>query len=376
MTEPMLVTRPNLINSGDTTEISVIVDDFQLWYSVPETWPVVLHGDPFAIAGLLPAMATGRDLHLPDELPISIGVLERLERLQQIFLAWGPALGTKFSRVQVRATVGAAPPAVPGLGSYFSGGVDGTYTFLKHRPNVAHAIFLKGIDMQVTNDGLYQEALQANREFVEARGAAVISAATNVRFFGHHFGLSWNTYLGAGLASMASAIRLEQVLLAAGHTWGEMRPNGTHPLTDPLWSGGSTTIIRDGEEARRSQKLAAIAVDPGALAILRVCWQDNGYNCGTCEKCLRTMAAIELLGLTASRFPRFPGIEVLEKQRITDEGGYEFMLDLHDLALERKRHDFAAALFRPIRRYQQRRALRDFDRDVLGGRMRRILHSR
>lgn len=357
----------------DGVEISVEVDTFRLWYTVPGSWPAVVRPDAFAVAGLLPAMATGRDLELADDLPITPALLERLEQLQGIFLSWGSSLGVPFRRVAIHAATAEPPPPVPGTGSFFSGGIDGTYTFLKHAPEITQAIFLKGIDMQVTNDALYREALEVNSRFVEAHGARVLPVSTNIRFLGHHFDLSWNVYLGAGLASVANAVGLERVFLAAGHTWRELRPNGTHPLTDALWSGGSTTIIRDGEEALRTDKLAAIAATPDALDMLRVCWQDKGYNCGTCPKCLRTMIALELLHLKAKRFPAFPGVAVIRKLRIDNESELEFSMDMHKVALDRGRHDLATALARPIHRYYVRRSFRELDQHLFGGRIRKLL---
>lgn len=47
--------------------------------------------------------------------------------------------------------------------------------------------------------------------------------------------------------------------------------------------------------------------DPKARAFLRVCWQnpDNAYNCCRCEKCIRTMLALEALG-GLDQCPTFP----------------------------------------------------------------------
>ena len=45
------------------------------------------------------------------------------------------------------------------------------------------------------------------------------------------------------------------------------------------------------------------------LDTLHVCWQERSAdNCGTCEKCLRTLIALEVLGARerAATFPREP----------------------------------------------------------------------
>jgi len=79
-----------------------------------------------------------------------------------------------------------------------------------------------------------------------------------------------------------------------------MFPSGSHPLLDPLWSTESVGIVNDGAEATRIQKIQwQIARSDVALRHLRVCWenQDSDYNCGRCEKCIRTMVNLEIAGV-------------------------------------------------------------------------------
>jgi len=62
--------------------------------------------------------------------------------------------------------------------------------------------------------------------------------------------------------------------------------------------------------------VALLASQPAAQAHLRVClvnW-DGSYNCGRCEKCLRTMVAMEALGVL-DRFPTFPNQVELSQLR-------------------------------------------------------------
>jgi hypothetical protein len=54
-----------------------------------------------------------------------------------------------------------------------------------------------------------------------------------------------------------------------------------------------------GRGATRVEKLAAVATSGIARGALRVCWQNQPgvVNCGSCAKCLRTMAALDAQGL-------------------------------------------------------------------------------
>jgi hypothetical protein len=71
---------------------------------------------------------------------------------------------------------------------------------------------------------------------------------------------------------------------------------GTHPGLDPLWSTETLEFVHDSALRGRLPKIALVATNPVARRTLRVCWHnpDDAYNCGRCEKCLRTMAGLVL----------------------------------------------------------------------------------
>jgi hypothetical protein len=54
------------------------------------------------------------------------------------------------------------------------------------------------------------------------------------------------------------------------------------------------------------EKSRLLAQFPEVLSRLRVCWANLGdYNCGHCEKCIRTMLGLKALGI--DRCEAFPG---------------------------------------------------------------------
>jgi hypothetical protein len=74
-----------------------------------------------------------------------------------------------------------------------------------------------------------------------------------------------------------------------------------------LFADEAIEVVHDGCEASRAEKTKLIANDPMVLQHLRVCWEktEGTYNCGVCEKCLRTMTPLYGLGKlsAASTFP-------------------------------------------------------------------------
>jgi hypothetical protein len=346
-------------------ELSASVGDQRLWFRVPRDWPARLSGDPFVIAALLPAMRLGIPLQLDDELPVSPALLDNLQRIQEVFRLWGPALRQPFRIVPVHAVSAAPGHRASSAVSFFSGGIDGFYTMLHARQRITHGVFSRGIDMQLANP-VWDEAYTRNAAWLANRGVPLVPIATNARFVGHAFGIPWGTYFGAGLAAMGHVLGAGTVVVAAGHTWRELWPDGSHPLTDPLWSSDTTTVVHHGREAKRWQKLAAIAAVPGVLDVLRVCWQDRGYNCGECEKCLRTMVLLRILGLESRAFPPLATLRRVAHLRPSDRSEACFVEEALSLATTRGNVAVAAALRRSLRRWHRRRLAVDFKELLLG----------
>jgi hypothetical protein len=88
----------------------------------------------------------------------------------------------------------------------------------------------------------------------------------------------------------------------AGHAPG---PHASHPDLDPLFSSSAVEIRVGDPHVSRLDKIRRLAEwEPGS-AIMQPCWRrserlaDGRLNCGRCEKCLRTMLALLVLGKLA-----------------------------------------------------------------------------
>jgi hypothetical protein len=128
-------------------------------------------------------------------------------------------------------------------------------------------------------------------------GKPLIEVETNLKQFGEPY-VRWNMYVGSALASVGLLLspRLRRVYIPSTGSYADLSPDGSHPLLDPLWSTESVTFVHDGGEATRVEKVMALARNEVALQYLRVCWEnrDGKYNCGRCEKCLRTMVSLTI----------------------------------------------------------------------------------
>lgn len=350
----------------DAVELSADIDGFRLWYRFPAEYPVSLRGDAFLAAALQPAMRAGEKLVI-DGAPVSPRLLAGVERFQDIHHCWDPA----FRKIAIEAEVEPDRDAIVEVGSFFSGGIDGCYTFLKHEDEIRHLVFIKGVDIRIDNDALFGEALATNRRIAAAYGKNLLPVETNIRSFCHPRGAVWTIYTGAGLASVGLALRLSRIYIASSHTYSELHPLGSHPLTDHLWSTEAAEFIHDGAEARRCDKLRRLAESAPALEGLRVCWQDAGFNCGRCEKCLRTMIALRLLGRSTPTLPPLDSLDGVRGLRIESDDELPHFEDNFRLAKEVGDRELAAVLGRQVRNYRVRRLVVDLDRELTGGRLKR-----
>lgn len=302
---------------------------FTAWFKVDgATGPLAESGDPFVVEFLTACMFEGEDIHV--DAPVSSVLLEGLERGQNVLKSWysdlRPITVTAAAIDTVRTEGG--PPRRTGC--CFSGGVDGWYSLLKHEPAVTDLLLIRGFDISLDNDVLWEQAASTARRVGEALGKRVITVSTNLRgiadkrrcAWGRRFdGDFWGLMLhGGAIASVGLALRndFSTLIIAATHRQDRLRPWGSSPLLDPHWSDGRIRFLHDGCEASRLDKVRSVASCDLALQTLRVCFfNTDRMNCSRCEKCQRTMMALRACG-ALERSPAFPsGLDLRTTRRLS-----------------------------------------------------------
>lgn len=364
----MLVTDVRLRTSTEGEELTARLGDFACRYQFPPGSVANSTGDAFLAAGLLAAMVRGEPLELDPAFSASPTLLEGLEQIQEVLTAWVPAL----RRVPVIARPAPPPAARPGAAAFFSGGVDSLYTLLERKDEIARAVHIRGFDYRRENLVLAAEIDGRNRAFVEARGKAFTIVESNLRDLYDAVGVHVHLYHGSHLASVALALGFERMFVPASLTWAELLPWGSHPVTDPLWGNGVVRLIHHGLEADRLEKLKRIAVDPGALSLMRVCPGFKDYSCGVCEKCLRTRVALRLAGVRSPNLPPLEDPSPIRKLRIESATHRLLWHDNLRAAVLAGDRPLAKAVAVSLARFDARQALRSLDRAFLGGRARRV----
>jgi len=348
---------------GANKIVSGYIDDFELWYQIPRQYGSDKFADPFVAAALMVAMKSGETLQVEKSTPVSFKLLQGISQLLDLYSAWYPDL----VRISIEAEIAPTGSQQEGYATFFSGGVDSLYTYFQKRELITHLIYIEGIDIQLDNQSLREEVLHSNTKFAEEQGVALIPVASNIRDFCHPRGLSWGSrYSGSGLGSVALLLGFPYTLVPASQSFVSLYPEGTSPLLDHLYSNEVTSIYYDGA-LPRPVKMRFLATIPGSIDRLRVCWQDNGYNCGKCEKCLRTMLILKMLDLQCPTLPELENLSRLKGWRIESDAQKRIVTSLIEEAERSNKWDIYNFLVRIWRREKMKRWLTEFDRKYCAG---------
>jgi hypothetical protein len=354
---------------GSEIEIAANIGETRLWYRVPAAFGEQVRSEPFLVAGLMPAMVSGGGLAVSSDLGISPRLLASLPRIQQILHTWIPAL----RKIDVEARPEMPVAARPGAACFFSGGVDSTYTYLKHADELTHLILIHGLDIHHEDEASFSRALDPARDLAQRLGKVLIPVRTNAREFCKAHGLTMLLFHGALLASVSLLLGFGRNYIPASQTYDDLEPWGSHALLDPLWSTEASEIIYDGGEARRIDKVAAVAERPELLASLRVCAAGTGANCGACDKCLLTLTALRLVGAHTAAFPKLD-LERLKALKINLDN-LEYFVEMWEMAGQIGDLELQRLLDKSLRRFEAKQILKRADSVFLRGAVHRLVSS-
>jgi hypothetical protein len=366
------------ISETQSPEGVLVTYRFELTGRRHEVWFRVSEGkaarsiEAFVALVLLPAMTASVDIVLDSGL--SQQLRRNIETIQDVFTCWQSGL---FRRISLQGTSPALPPnSGREVGCFFSGGVDSFYSLLKHNDEISTLILVHGFDIPLSDRVLALSVSHAVRDTAARLHKKVVEVHTNVRDFSNNY-LHWSMYHGSALSAIGLLLsqQFATIYIPASHTYCDLMPWGSHPLIDPLWSTEQLTFVHDGCEATRVAKVAAISTSDVAMRNLRVCWRnpDGAYNCGRCDKCLRTMVNLYLAGalgqcatlpakLDLKQIARTP-IEKESARAFAREnllalrarGGDPELIDAIEKALDRRSHWRIRRIPRKARRWIRRK---------------------
>lgn len=274
---------------------------FPLRYEFPSRFAdwVTPSGDPFLITALPICAFHHEDLRIVA--PITQDLLEQAPNVIDKFIEFD----SRFAQIKVvGASVDRAVPSRTTNGrtaSFFSLGLDSLYTLFKHRESV-DVVIVNAFD-HVEWEAPYLDMVMAGVRAALRRlesPAEVLVVRSNVYHLSHPL-VDWGLHShGACLAGIANIFSrgIRRTLIAGSYPMGALRPNGSHPELDPLWSTASMQIIHDAP-INRLDKTLALAKIPELFENLRVCVHhfESKFNCGWCAKCISTSMNLKTAGI-------------------------------------------------------------------------------
>lgn len=367
--------------------------DDEPWLEVAEADAegLVLRGETFALAALVPAMERGERRVLVDGTLCPLFV-RSLPAAQRTLRAWGPTL-TPSEVGAVEGTRARRPAPTPCAASTFSGGVDSFATIRANRLDlppdhplaIRDAFFVFGMNHHDAPGGRPDPARWADAQARVARWRPVAAEAdlrlvpvsTSFRALAVSFPSWTRRMLGSVIAGVAHAFsgRVTRMLVSSAGGTDPFSADGCHPALDPFYGASDLAIVDDGTVRTRLEKLRVLAGWPAALAVLQPCQQHTlgspTPNCGTCNKCHRTQVALHALGLLP-RATAFPPTRVdaafAAALRLANEYDMEAHLESAEVLRADGQADLADAIARRVAAYGRRRRWRAWRRRLLGRR--------
>lgn len=182
------------------------------------------------------------------------------------------------------------------FGQFFSGGVDSFFS-LSRNPEVTRLIYI--YDKVNEPPEVSQLMRKLLRSVSDEKGTELLEASYDIRAMLDNYA-DWGSQafisVLSGIAAFFSG-ELDHVVVSSQYAGTVEFPWADHFDVNNIWGSGSVAISFDSGDVPRPSKVAEVSKDPVALRHLRVCWTaTDALNCSLCEKCLRTMVAIEIAG--------------------------------------------------------------------------------
>ncbi len=283
-------------------------------------------------------------------------------------------------------------------GFFFSGGVDSFATLRANRldyPEDQPLYLRDGIvahGLEMSSPEAFGHVVDTVSKAAAETGLTLIPVNTNVylpfREEDEPAGfIFWEEeFMGAALASVAHAFsnRLSTVSISGTFSISIPVPFATHPLVDPNFSSTDLRIRHEGFLLTRLDKVRLLADWEPALRYMRVCNKFGSYregvvNCCHCEKCVRTMLELMVLGALekADAFNEKEITAELLMETVKLNGNYTQLSyrELMEPLSAMGREDLVRVIRKKIAAYRKENwigSLRQFDGEHLHGSLARI----
>ncbi|MEL7010906.1 MAG: hypothetical protein AAGM29_20240 [Cyanobacteria bacterium J06588_4] len=289
----------------------------EVYFETTAKYGADLHVNPnsWLLCSALAAMRYG-EKRIKIDAPISPEIKDGLINAMKCLIEWHGG-SRQVIAIEAPLQEEVFPNKQPRAGALFSGGIDALAMVRDNHLNFAadhprriqDGILVYGVlEGENEQDPSFQNVVNAVSAMANDAGIELIQLYTNA--YAHFRDLDtdfsfWRfEYHGSFLAAIAHAFapRLSVASIASTYDFANLEPWGSHPLLDPLYSTTSLQVRHENAALSRLEKTKLVGEWDVALKQLRVCnekesYQAGNYNCGNCEKCVRTMTAFLSLNM-------------------------------------------------------------------------------
>jgi len=257
------------------------------------------------------AWAIGADIFVEE---LDETFLNSLNKIKTVYKQWYPQFSFS-TNIDVKDIVSNQFKG-DGFGLFFSGGVDSLASFIRHKAKSPDLFVVWGADIPLSEDIFWAKIKSRIISFANREGVKVDFIKTNMQqvlnqgLLARNFGLKgwWGPVahglmlLGLG-APLTVINRIGTIFIASTHTKDFKASWGSHPSIDNNVQWADVHILHDGYDLSRHEKIRYLTLHQDYLPYLRACYSSRAYfNCGHCEKCLRTMTALILEGVNPANY--------------------------------------------------------------------------
>ncbi len=259
-----------------------------------------LNAVPFAAVMAPIAWASGAELVIPS---LDREFAESLERSRLYFMRWFRGKWPFTSQLRTALVDNVFEPDRHAM--LFSSGLDSLATFVANRDKNPILFTIFGADIPLAKTGFISLCRERFGSFAASQGAEIRYIRTDVRDVLDteklsHWAKNWYGEVAHGLmissllAPTASASVKTLLIASCSHREGAAYPCGSEKELVQQIRWGSTGLTNDSHEFSRPEKIREyLKGEPSIRKHLRVCWmQFESFNCGRCEKCLRTICEL------------------------------------------------------------------------------------
>jgi hypothetical protein len=376
----------------------------EIYYEVPISLKdsVTCNPNAFLTACTIPAMVFGEKRLAIDE-PVCPTLVEGLNANMRCLQSW---YGDLCRPIPIQAPLQSEPQLVastPRAGGFFSCGVDALAMFrtnrlhfpLTHPRAFQDAVLIYGIlNGEDEYNSSFQNVIDVAKILTDEIDVSLLTVSTNayahIRDLDPDFSFWQKIFQGSFLAAVGHifSVRLSSISIGSSDDYSCVQPYGSHLMLDPKFSSYGLQVRYENPDLTRMEKTQIVSEWELGIKHLRVCnfretYREGNRNCGKCEKCMSTMAALLSIG-ALQKTTTFPTHDITAQELIR----YSSPLDPQEMAYYRDaavgfaqtgRTDLVKAVRRIEARYEERDlagCIKRFDRFVLGGRLLQLARRR